>query len=115
MSSLEQEELELEQAELIYTTDMGEALLRLEANPDFKKIIVEGYLDKGVQDSVSLLAVPAIIQRGERPAVIEDLIAASNLKFFLYTMRNSYTDMIEAVREAEEAALEDSIGEEVTH
>ena len=95
MSSLEQLETEVEVAEINHDIEMGEALLRLEKNPDFKKIIVDGYLDQKVKSSVSLLAVPNIKQRGERPDIMEDIISASNLQFFLAQIDMFYQAAIE--------------------
>ena len=69
---------------------MGEAYERLKVNPDFKTIILEGYLNEKVLASVSLLAVPAIKARGERPEVMEDLVSASNLQFFFQMIEQAY-------------------------
>ena len=97
------EENMLETTDIIHAVDMGESLERLEKNPDFQKIIVEGYLDRKVKASVSLLAVPAISQRGERPAVFEDIIAASNLQYFFHMIATDYASaMQDASGELEE-------------
>ena len=79
---------ELETAERQYWVEASEALERLEKNPDFKKVILDGYLEQKVLDSVSLLAHPAIKQRGERADVMEDLVAASNLKYYMGMIKN---------------------------
>lgn len=75
------------QEELIETgnhdVDMGEALARLDKNPDFIKVIREGYLEGKVLASVSLLSVPQVKDAGKRPEVMEDLVAASNLQYWL--------------------------------
>jgi hypothetical protein len=83
-------EVELETVELNEYLDMGEALHRLQKNPDFIKVIMEGYLTKKVKSSVSLLAVPGIKQRGERGDVMEDLVSVSNLQYFFAMIENFY-------------------------
>lgn len=86
MSNPENEEL----ATIDNTADllMGEALERLENNPDYKLVIEQGYLQDSVLNSMSLLAVPQM--RQDRPGVMEDLVAASNLKYYLLTLRKFY-------------------------
>jgi hypothetical protein len=81
---------------------MGEALKRLKENPDFKVLILEGYLEQKVLASVSLLAVPAIKSRGERPEVMEDLVSASNLQFFFMQVEDKYAGATDPVLSDEE-------------
>ncbi|MCP4487726.1 MAG: hypothetical protein GY820_10480 [Gammaproteobacteria bacterium] len=90
MSNSEQDQAELETASLEHAIGMGEAWKRLQRNGDFKKIIIEGYLKEKVLASVSLLAVPQIKQRGERPEIVEDLISASNLQYFFQIIEHQY-------------------------
>ena len=83
-----------EMDQVLATVDMQEnvemknALERLEKNPDFKKVIIDGYLNKKILESVSLLAVPAIIQGNHRSLVMEDLVAASTLKYYFQMIKN---------------------------
>ena len=100
MSSPEQQEVELETVEINGYLNMGEALARLEKNPDFKTVIMEGYLGQNVKDSVSLLAVPAVIKQGERSGIMEDLVAASNLQYYFQMVKNFH-----------EGALSDTLAE----
>jgi hypothetical protein len=86
----EQEAIELETIEINHHLDMGEALNRLRKNPDFQKVIEEGYLKDKVLASVSILAVPQIADQGKRPGVMEDLISASNLQYFFSMIDNFY-------------------------
>ena len=82
----------------LYTTDnreeiehaiqMGEALERLEQNKDFQTFILKGYLEGKVLASFSLLGVPQM--QGKRGNIMEDLVAASNLKYFLQMTRLAY-------------------------
>lgn len=90
MSNQEQAQVELETIEQEHNLIMGEAYLRLQKNPDFQKVIVEGYLKEKVMASVSLLAVPQIMDQGKRPGVFEDIIAASNLSYFFKTVEAFY-------------------------
>jgi hypothetical protein len=85
-----QEQIELETIEINHHLEMGEALLRLEQNPDFKKVILDGYFREKALASVSLLAVPQIKQQGQRPDIMEDLVATSNLQYFFQTIHNFY-------------------------
>ena len=107
-----QEQVELETVQVEHYVEMGEALDRLEQNEDFKKVIIEGYLKANVLDSVSLLAVPQIKKAGERTDVMEDLIAASNLQYFLQTVHQFHAAQKDPIlSEEEEAALEEAQAE----
>ncbi len=90
MSNPEQDQIDLETKSLEEAIVMGEAWNRLQRNGDFKRIIMDGYLKDKVLASVSMLAVPQVIQRGERTHVMEDLVAASNLQFFFRWIENQY-------------------------
>lgn len=76
----------LETCDNTYWIESYNALLRLQDNPDFQKVIVEGFLTKKALGAVSLLADPAIKKRGERTDVMEELIAISSLSQYLYTV-----------------------------
>jgi len=81
---------ELVTLDLEHAVVMGEAYKRLQRNGDFKTVITNGFLDEKVKASVSLLAVPQIKDAGQRPNVIEDLIAASNLGYFFQMIEQQY-------------------------
>lgn len=103
----EQEEHELETISVEHHRVMGEALERLEKNPDFKLVIQEGYLKDKVLASVSLLAVPQISDQGKRPGVFEDLIAASNLQYFFQAVHSFHEGCKNPIlSDDEEAELE---------
>jgi len=102
-----QDELETGEHDIDHHLMMGEALTRLRENKDFKTVIMEGYLEQKVLASVSLLAVPAIKKRGERPEVMEDLIAASNLQYFFQLIDGMYEGAkTPTLSDQEEAELE---------
>ena len=85
-----------------FAVTMGEALNRLRKNQDFKTLILEGYLKQKVLDSVSLLAVPQIKKAGDRPEVLEDLVAASNLQYFFQITDQFYESATAPVLSDEE-------------
>lgn len=94
-------EAELETVDINGYLEMGEALLRLENNPDFKKVILDGYCGQSVKESVSLLATPAMNKN--RVNIMEDLIAASNLQYYFQMIKNFHA-----------GAIQDSSDEELT-
>lgn len=84
MSNQEQ----LESVELQQFVAMGEALGRLEQNPDFKLVILERYMKDKALDAVSLLAVDQIKKSGRRPDVMEELVAISALGDYFRMIKN---------------------------
>lgn len=99
-----QEELLTVDVQQDHNIEMGEALNRLRNNKDFKTFILEGYLEGKVLASVSLLATPAIKAQGRRPDIMEDLIAASNLSYFMLMTDNAYEGAVDPVLSDEEEA-----------
>lgn len=83
---------------------MGEALARLKDNPDFKKVVLDGYLQDKVLASVSLLAVPQIQEQGRRPGVMEDLVASSNLQYYFRQIEQFYEGAKNPILSDEEEA-----------
>jgi len=79
---------ELETVDVSYWADQLDALERLEKNEDFKKVVLEGYLKQKALDGVSLLADPGIKKRGERPEVMEELVAVSSLQYHFMMVHN---------------------------
>lgn len=71
-----------------YWVGMRQALDRLEANPDFQKIILEGYFRDKAVNGVSLLASPLVKRNGSRGDVFESLIAISQLQDYFITIRD---------------------------
>ena len=85
-------ELTAEIKEYNYNVGMKQALDRLEANPDFQKVIIEGYFNKKAVDGVSLLATDYVRAHGLRPAIMESLIAISQLKDYFLTLQKLGVD-----------------------
>lgn len=71
-----------------YWVGMRQALERLESNPDFTKVILDGYFKDYAVNSVARLASPVIKQRGQRPDIMEMLIAVSQLQHFFMDVKN---------------------------
>lgn len=90
-SNQNQAELEVtaeEIKEYNYWVGMKQSLERLEANPDFQKVILEGYFKNQAINQVSMLADDRIKQRGARPDIMERLIAISQLQEFFIMTKN---------------------------
>lgn len=98
-------EVELETIEINHHLEMGEALNRLRNNPDFQKVILNGYCHDKALASVSLLGVPQ--RKQDRPGMMEDLVAISNLQYFFLQVDNFYEGAKDPVlSDDEEADLE---------
>lgn len=82
-----QEVEQLETADTSYQVELYEALERLENNEDFKKVILEGYLSTKPLGLITMLARHDVKQRGERPNVMEELIAVSSLGQYLFMIK----------------------------
>lgn len=65
-----------------------EALERLEKNKDFQAIIIDGYFKEYAVEKVSLLAVDSIKRAGQRPDVMETLVAISQLQDYFKMIKN---------------------------
>lgn len=92
---------------------LGEALQRLERNEDFKTLILDHYLNQSILNSVSLLGVPQIRDKGIRPNIMEDLVSASNLQYFFQMVRSSYESITSPILSDEEEAELAASGQEV--
>ena len=70
-----------------YFSGLRRALERLDKNPDFQLVITDGYFkDKAIQQ-VATLASDNVRLGGHRAAVMEDLIAISNLQHYFLLIR----------------------------
>lgn len=79
--------MELESVDNSYYVELNAALNRLEQNPDFQKVILQGYLKDKALAGVSLLSRHDIKKRGERPDVIEELVSIANLNHYFFMIR----------------------------
>ena len=74
-----------------YYVGLKQALERLEGNPDFKKVILDGYFKDKAVNGVSLLATDYIRRNGLRPEVMEGLVAISQLQDYFLTIKKMGT------------------------
>ncbi len=90
MSNQNQAELELtadELKEYNYYVGMRQALERLENNPDFQKVILDGYFKDKAVNGVSMLASGYIKKNGLRADIMESLVAISQLQDYFITVK----------------------------
>lgn len=81
-------EQEILRVENMYWADMAQSLERLHENPDFKRVILDGYFKDKAINGVSLLATDHVKRGGFRPDVMEELIAVSHLQDYFITIKN---------------------------
>ena len=75
-----------------YYVGQKQALDRLETNPDFKKVILEGYFRDKAVNGVSLLATDYVRKNGLRAEIMENLVAISNLQDHFLTIKKMGTE-----------------------
>ena len=75
-----------------YYVGQKQALDRLETNPDFKKVILEGYFGDKAVNGVSLLATDYVRKNGLRAEIMENLVAISNLQDYFLTIKKMGTE-----------------------
>lgn len=83
-----QEEMQLETVETQQWVSRMEALERLEKNPDFINVIMEGYIRDRSLNGVSMLANESVKRQGQRPDVMEMLVAVSTLQDYFKMLKN---------------------------
>jgi hypothetical protein len=96
-----QEEVELEMVETQQWVSRYEALQRLEKNPDFINVISEGYIRDRSLQGVSMLANESVKRQGQRPDVMEMLVAVSTLQDYFKMLKNLGAIAKEDMEEAE--------------
>ena len=84
--SINQAKEVLETADNSYAVMMYEALSRLHDNPDFQKVILEGYFKDEPIRITSLLATDYVRREGVRPVLMEKLVAISSLEDYFQTI-----------------------------
>lgn len=83
-----------------YYVGMKQALDRLETNPDFQKVILDGYFKDKAVNGVSLLATNYVRKNGLRPEVMESLVAISQLQDYFISIKQLGAEIIEDEDEA---------------
>ena len=84
--SINQAKEVLETTDNSYAVMMYEALSRLHDNPDFQKVILEGYFKDEPIRITSLLATDYARREGVRPVLMEKLVAISSLEDYFQTI-----------------------------
>lgn len=84
--SINQAKEMLETTDNSYAVTMYEALRRLHDNPDFQKVILEGYFKDEPIRITSLLATDYVRREGVRPVLMEKLVAISSLEDYFQTI-----------------------------
>ena len=74
------------ETEIQYMVELNNSLTRLKDNPDFKKLILEGYFKDFAVNQTSMLATDYVRKTGTRPEVMERLVAISNLQDWFITI-----------------------------
>lgn len=82
------QEEQLEMVENQQWISRWEALQRLEKNPDFINVISEGYIRDRSLNGVSMLANEGVKRQGQRPDVMEMLVAVSTLQDYFRMIKN---------------------------
>ena len=77
-----------------YYVGMKQALDRLETNPDFQKVILDGYFKDKAVNGVSLLATNYVRKNGLRPEVMESLVAISQLQDYFISIKQLGAEII---------------------
>jgi hypothetical protein len=95
MSNLTPEEMKLFEEENTYWAELANALEELEKNPNFKKLILEGYFKDFAVNQTSMLATDYVRKSGSRPEIMERLIAISNLQDWFNTVKQLTTSFAE--------------------
>tara|TARA_R110000822_G_scaffold20833_5_gene66518 strand:+ start:412 stop:753 length:342 start_codon:yes stop_codon:yes gene_type:complete len=110
MSSQEDLENTLETIDTQKDVLLGEALDRLKRNKDFKLLILNHVIKDRSRDLVSLLAHQGTTSQGNRPKVMEDLVAISNLEYELDRIAHFHKVAIEDQKDLDEMENQESEG-----
>ena len=89
-----------------YYVGMRQALERLENNPDFQKVIMDGYFKDKAVNGVSLLATNYVRKNGLRPEVMESLVAISQLQDFFITIKQLGAEIEDEGADDEDESVE---------
>lgn len=83
MSDFDIKELEAQIEVAKRDRDFGQAILRLKENKDFKKVILEGYMEKEALRLIRIKAEPAMQNPLSQAAIVSAMDAISNLHHYL--------------------------------
>lgn len=91
MTNLENEEQERARLENEHWTNLKSDLDFLHSNPQFQRVVLEGYFKDKAVNGVSMLANDYTIRNGKRGEIIEALIAISHLQDYFITINSMGT------------------------
>lgn len=109
MSNNQIADMELTAAELQeynYYVGMKQALDRLEANPDFKTVILDGYFKDRAVNAVGALASDYVRRSGHRGELMEELNAISMLQQYFITLKKMGAEMPDDEMDDEDEEVE---------
>jgi hypothetical protein len=86
--------------------EMGKALQRLKMNPDFKRLILEGYLTEEAVRLVHLKANPSMAAPDKQVATIRDIDAIGSFYQFLHVVGFKGRQAETSIEQAEQARQE---------
>ena len=102
MDTIQQIQISMEDCKA--AIELKDALARLEANPDFKKLINVAYMEKHSAAAVSRMAAP--MNDSEEKRIKNVLIGVSSLQAFFRAVHSKGVDMESALVEHEAAINE---------
>lgn len=102
-------EIRLEMEEARGIVEDGEALTRLSKNPDFKRIVLEGFFKERAVQLVELKAAPAMSSPERQAQILKDLDSIGGLQQYFNSI-NAMAITAEMTIEAGRAELADEEG-----
>jgi len=103
-------ELSIDQAKLMI--GKSDALLRLEANKDFQRIVLHGYFEEEASRSVLLRADPGIQGENEQKQINDIITSIGGFHYYLNTIHQLASSARAAIN-ANEEAREEILGEQL--
>ena len=109
---LEHVELSIDQAK--YSIDLMESLDRLTANPDFVKIVLEGYFEEEAQRLVMLRVDPNFQKDVDQSELLRSIDSIGTLKMY-FNMIMQFGISAQRAKTADEATREEILAEDLTN
>lgn len=106
MSTDTLQDIEKQIAEAKVFSELGESLVRLASNRDFRKVISEGYLSKEAVRLVHLKADPAMQKPESQESIVRQIDAIGALSAYFRTVEYQAALAVHSIATAEEAREE---------
>ena len=84
-----------------YFKSLHEDLKWLFKNPQFQRVILDGYLGRHILNQTSLLGLEHIIRNGSRTIIAESISATSHLQQYFIAIGNKSSSMFEDTEDEE--------------